>query len=245
ALGPTVTSPAGAPTGTWTFRDGATVLATLTLVNRSASPSISTLAAGSHPLTAAYGGSATFAASTSAVVTQIVNAPAAAATSTSLTSTPNPSTTGQAVTLSATVTSAAGVPTGTVTFRDGATVLSTVTLVNGSASLSTSTLARGSHPLTAAYNGSAAFAASTSAVVNQVVNNPAAGTDTVSINRAEVQVAKNQLRVEGTTTALANGTFAASVAIHNGPAVGGACTGTLIATTPVNAGTWAMRVPVQ
>src|SRR5256884_111391 len=155
-----------------TFRDGATVLGTATLVNGSASISISTLAAGSHPLTAAYGGSATFAASTSAVVTQVVNAPAAAATTSTLTSTPNPSTTGQAVTLTATVTSAAGVPTGTVTFRDGATVLGTVTLVNGSASLVTSTLAAGSHPLTAAYNGSATFAASTSAVVTQVVNAP-------------------------------------------------------------------------
>src|SRR2546426_12090278 len=88
-----------------------------------------------------YSGSATFAASTSAVVNQVVNAPAAAATSTSLTSTPNPSTTGQAVTLSATVTSAAGVPTGTGTFRDGATALATVTLVNGSASFSTPPLA--------------------------------------------------------------------------------------------------------
>src|SRR5881296_2824534 len=127
----------GVPTGTVTFRDGAAVLGTATLVNGSASISISTLAVGTHPLTAAYGGNATFAASTSAVVNQVVNAPAAAATSTSLTSTPNPSTTGQAVTLSATVTSAAGVPTGTVTFRDGATALATVTLVNGSASFST------------------------------------------------------------------------------------------------------------
>src|SRR5207247_579243 len=109
---------------------------TVTLVNGSASFSTAALAAGSHPLTAAYNGSAAFAASTSAVVTQLVNAPAAAATTTNLTSTPNPSTTGQAVTLSATVTSAAGVPTGTVTFRDGATVLGTVTLVNGSASIS-------------------------------------------------------------------------------------------------------------
>src|SRR5207245_1231245 len=83
-------------------------------------------------------------------VNQVVNAPPAAATSTSLTSTPNPSTVGQAVTLSSTVTSGAGVPTGTVTFRDGATVLGTVTLVNGSASLSISTLAAGTHPLPAA-----------------------------------------------------------------------------------------------
>src|SRR5207302_9183329 len=98
-------------------------------------------------------------------------------TSTSLTSTPNPSATGQAVTLTATVSPvppAAGVPTGTVTFRDGANSLGTVTLVNGSASLTISTLALGSHSLTSVYSGSATFGASTSPFVNQVVNAPAA-----------------------------------------------------------------------
>src|SRR3989475_781968 len=146
----TAVAPAvGVPTGTMTFRDGATVLGTATLVNGSASISISTLAAGSHPLTAAYGGSATFAASTSAVVTQVVNAPAAAARPLPWPSTPTPSAPGQAVPLRAPVASAAGVPTGTVTFRDGATVLGTVTLVNGSGSLVPSALSAGSHPLTA------------------------------------------------------------------------------------------------
>jgi len=173
------------------------------------------------------------------------------ATTTSLTSTPNPSTVGQAVTLRATVSPVApatGVPDGTVTFRDGAATLATATLVNGSASFVTSALATGSHSLTAVYSGSLDFSASTSAAVTQVVNAapapappPAAGADTVSINRAELAVAKGELRVEGTTTRLANGSFAASVEIHNGPAVGGACTGALIATTPVNAGSWAFR----
>ncbi|PYN95200.1 MAG: hypothetical protein DMD89_20015, partial [Candidatus Rokuibacteriota bacterium] len=220
-----------------------TVLGTATLVNGSASLSISTLAVGSHSLTATYGGSASFLASTSAVVTQVVNAPPAAATTTSLTSTPNPSTTGQAVTLSATVTSAAGVPTGTVTFRDGATVLGTATLVNGSASLSISTLAVGTHPLTAAYGGSATFAASTSATVNQVVNNPAAGTDTVSINRAEQVLNTGELRVEGVNTRIPGDGFAASVEIHSGGAVGTTCPGALIATAAVSAadGKWAFR----
>src|SRR5437867_10107859 len=161
------------------------------------------------------------------------------ATTTSLTSTPNPSTVGQAVTLRATVSPVApatGVPDGTVTFRDGAATLATATLVNGSASFVTSALATGSHSLTAVYSGSLDFSASTSAAVTQVVNAapapappPAAGADTVSINRAELAVAKGELRVEGTTTRLANGSFAASVEIHNGPAVGGACTGALIA----------------
>ena len=173
------------------------------------------------------------------------------ATTTTLTSTPNPSTVGQAVTLTATVrpvAPATGVPTGTVTFRDGAATIGTATLgATGSASISVSTLAAGSHSLTAAYGGSLDFLASTSAAVTQVVNAaapappPAGATDTVTINRAELAVAKGELRVEGTTTRLANGSFAARVEIHNGPAVGGACTGALIATTPVNAGSWAFR----
>src|SRR5437867_1294825 len=131
-----------------------------------------------------------------------------AATSTSLASTPNPSTTGQAVTLRATVSPAppaTGGPTGTVTFRDGAATIagSPVTLVNGVATLVTSALATGSHSLTAVYSGDDDFLASTSAAVTQVVNAapapappPAAGADTVSIGRAER--AGTQLRVEGT-----------------------------------------------
>src|SRR3989454_575874 len=173
------------------------------------------------------------------------------ATTTSLTSTPNPSIVGQAVTLTATVTPAVAdalVPGGTVAFRDGATVIGTATLVNGRATLVTSALAVGTHSLTVAYSGDLDFSASTSAAVTQTVNAaapapppPAAGTDTVSINRAELVVGTGELRVEGTTTRLANGSFAASVEIHDGPAVGGACTGALIATTPVNAGSWAFR----
>src|SRR5262249_31064812 len=183
----------------------------------------------SHSLTAAYGGSAAFASSTSAVVTHVVgNARAAAATSTSLSSTPNPSTFGQAVNLSSTVTSAAGVPAGTVTFRDGATVLGTVTLANSSASLSVSRPA-GTHPVTATYNGSATFASSTSPTVNQVVN----VADTVTITRAEQLLNTGELRANGVNHRIPGGGFAASVEIHSGAAVGGTCPGALIGTTSV------------
>src|SRR5207249_296790 len=171
----------GVPTGTVTFRDGATALATVTLVNGSASLTASTLTSGSHFRSAVYSGSANFAASTSPVVTQVVNV---GNSTTSLTSTPNPSNVGQAVTLSATVSPVApatGVPTGTVTFRDGATSLGVVTLVNGSASLTVSTLTAGSHPLTAVYSGSATLAPSTSAVVTQIVNAPAAAATSTTL----------------------------------------------------------------
>jgi hypothetical protein len=59
------------------------------------------------------------AGSTSPVLTQTVNK---VGTNTALTSSPNPSAVGQAVTFTATVTSASGggTPIGTVTFMDGA-----------------------------------------------------------------------------------------------------------------------------
>src|SRR5207247_1172017 len=124
---------------------------------------------------------ATFAASTSAVRTQTVNA---GNSSTSLTSSPNPSTVGQTVTLSSTVSAAAratGAPTGTVTFRDGATSLGVVPLVKGSASLSISTPAAGSHPLTPAYTRNASFAASTAATAAESAHAAAAAASSTSL----------------------------------------------------------------
>src|SRR5881628_2849867 len=173
------------PTGTVTFKDGATTLGTVTLVNGSASLVTAALAVGSHSLTASYNGDLEFATSTSAVRTHTVNL---GQTTTTLTSTPNPSGSGQAVTLTSTVTAVApavGIPTGTVTFRDGATILATVTLVNGSASFVTSTLSGGSHPLSATYSGSATFAASTSPTVTHVVNAPAPAATTTSLNSSQ------------------------------------------------------------
>lgn len=68
-----VTSASGTPTGTVTFSDGATVLATEDLVDGSASLSTSALTAGTHALTAAYNGDGAIAPSTSGPFTQTVN----------------------------------------------------------------------------------------------------------------------------------------------------------------------------
>ena len=94
------------------------------------------------------------------------------ATSTGLVAAPNPSIVGQAVTFSATVTpaSGAGTPTGTVSFREGATTLGTATLSGGSATFTTSSLPAGSHTVTAVYSGDAGFTGSTSPAVSQTVN---------------------------------------------------------------------------
>jgi hypothetical protein len=80
------------------------------------------------------------------------------------------------VTLTATVTSGGGTPTGSVTFMEGATILGMGTLdVNGVATFSTSTLALGDHTLTAEYAGAAGFLASTSAPVTLTVGKAVAG----------------------------------------------------------------------
>jgi len=66
-------------------------------------------------------------------------------------------------TLTATVSSTASVPTGSVNFLDGTTLLSTVPLTNGVAVLSTASLAIGSHSITALYSGDTNFVTVTSA----------------------------------------------------------------------------------
>ena len=71
-----VTSNAGAPSGQVTFKDGATALGSAALSFGTATFNASGLAAGSHKLTAAYGGGANFAASVSATVTESVDAAA-------------------------------------------------------------------------------------------------------------------------------------------------------------------------
>jgi uncharacterized repeat protein (TIGR01451 family) len=110
-----------------------------------------------------------------------------ASTSTSLTSSANPSQFGQSVTFTATVTSAAGTPTGTVNFKEGATTLGSGTLnASGVATFTTSTLTLGNHSITAEYVASTNFNASTSAPVTQVVNKANSSTSlTSSVNPSQ------------------------------------------------------------
>jgi hypothetical protein len=137
-----------------------------------ASLSTAALSAGSHAITAAYGGDSTYAPSTSPVLTQTVSA-SAIATMTSLATMPNPSSYGQSIILTAGVSPSAGTgtPTGSITFMDGATVLGSSALdASGLATFSTSGLSIGTHSLTAQYSGDGVFSGSTSSAVLQVVN---------------------------------------------------------------------------
>jgi uncharacterized repeat protein (TIGR01451 family) len=86
-----------------------------------------------------------------------------ATTTTAVTSSANPSSLNQSVTFTATVSSTAGVPTGTVQFKDGGVNLGSPQPLDGSgvATFSTSSLAAGVHTITADYSGDSNFLAST------------------------------------------------------------------------------------
>lgn len=73
------------------------------------------------------------------------------------------------ITFSATVSSSAGSPSGTVTFYDGSTQLNQATLISGLATYATSSLALGAHTITAVYSGDNNFVNVTSSEVTESI----------------------------------------------------------------------------
>jgi unsaturated chondroitin disaccharide hydrolase len=168
----------GAPTGTITFKDGAATLGTVALAGSTASFTTTTLAAQSHSIVATYNGDTHFASSNSPILTETITK---AATSVVLTSSPYASRYGQPVAFYAAVKSAtSGTPTGTVTFKDGSTIIGTGTLNLGHAKITTLKLTVGTHSITAVYTGSANFTASTSPVLTFVTSKAATSTTLAS-----------------------------------------------------------------
>jgi hypothetical protein len=163
----------GVPPGLIALSDGAVTLANLTPdANGIATFSTSSLAAGTHYISASYRGSTTYLSATASVTQQVVNG---YTTDTSITSSLNPANSGQTVTFTATVKSTRGVPTGSVTFSDGSTTLAAQTLNNGVAIYSTNSLSAGSHTITAAYGAGGTFAGSTGSLT-EVINGLASTT---------------------------------------------------------------------
>jgi Bacterial Ig-like domain (group 3)/Periplasmic copper-binding protein (NosD) len=170
-----VTAPTyqGTPTGTVTFIiDGqAQTPVPLAMVGSSdeAQFTSSTLAAGTHTVTASYSGDTKVSSSAGSLPTQTVTAPVRGllATTTTLTSSLDPSTVGQPVTFTAVVSpgAAAGTPTGTVTFTIDGKAEAPVPLTHDKsgaahASFQISTLSAGKHTVTASYSGDSTDAAS-------------------------------------------------------------------------------------
>ncbi len=166
----------GTPTGTVSFSDGGSPIATCQGLALPATPPLQVTCSqaydttASHTITATYGGDANFISSTGSQPESV----APVSTTTSVVASPLTSTYGQSVTLTATVapTTGASDPTGTVTFADNATTLGSSTLSTSggvtTASMLLTTLAVGSDPVTASFDGGADFLASSSATTAPV-----------------------------------------------------------------------------
>jgi Bacterial Ig-like domain (group 3)/FG-GAP-like repeat len=132
-----------------------------------ASFTTSSLTAAKYTIKATYAGDVNFVPSSGAV-SQVVQP---YSTTTALSSSLNPSAYKQAVTFTATVTSAGpDTPTGKVVFKDGTSQIGTVTLTAGVAMVTKSNLAVGTHSITAHYEGDGESGESTSPILSQVVN---------------------------------------------------------------------------
>ena len=157
-----ITGPDTTPTGTVTFMNGSTTLGTGTLTGGVATVTFTgstSLPVGTYSVTAVYSGDTNFTTLTSSAMPYVVTQASTSVLTTTLTSSLNPSIYGDQVTYSATVLSSVGVmPTGTVTFVDGATTLGTGTLdANGKTSIVVPLLTAGSHTITATYGGNSNY----------------------------------------------------------------------------------------
>jgi hypothetical protein len=206
----TASVPAGA-TGTITFRDGATILGTGAVTGAGvAMLSVSTLAIGTHPITASYGGDSSYNTAVSAALSQVIGK-----LPTTITLSVNSGTAliNSPVTFTAVVSSTVPTPTGTVTFLEGTTVLGSVALstngnvvglqLSGTAALAISTLVGGSHQITAVYSGDTSFLTSTSAPVTVLVHdftNKNTGAASAELFPGDSATYKFTLAPVGTTT---------------------------------------------
>ena len=136
-------------------------------------------------------------------------------TTTTISSSLNPSTYWQAVTFTATVSSADGPPPDgeTVTFIDGKTTLGTGTLSGGTATFTISTLTPTNNNMKAQYPGDSNFAGSTSKVLDQVVD--LASTTTTLASSQNPSNVGQPVTFTATVTPEYGGTVTGSVVFYN------------------------------
>jgi hypothetical protein len=170
---------AGHPSGTVEFKDGSADIAgcsaqPVSATTATATCTTSALSVATHSITATYSGDPNFTGSTSSALTQTVNK---ATTGTTLGSAAPAVTAGQPVTVTAAVAAVApgaGLPTGSVSFKDGVTTLGSASLSTSggvsTASVSTKGLGAGAHAITASYGGDGHFLASSAVTLTQYIN---------------------------------------------------------------------------
>ncbi|HET9720569.1 MAG TPA: Ig-like domain-containing protein [Solirubrobacteraceae bacterium] len=164
----TVTGSGPTPTGSVTFKDAGTAISScgtggvVTLSSGAAICTVSYPATGSHAITAAYSGDATYGATAGNTLSETVGQGTPTDT---VTASASPGYVNGSVTYTATVTGPGATPTGSVTFKDGGTTISTcgtsgvVALSGGVATCSVTYAATGSHAITAGYGGDANYLA--------------------------------------------------------------------------------------
>ncbi|MBM4791730.1 Ig-like domain repeat protein [Streptomyces sioyaensis] len=198
---------AGTPTGTVTFSFGdgtPTTTATLSGGTATTTHTYTGTSGSPYTLTATYNGDPNY-TSSSGTDPQTVNK---AATTTALASSPDPTVVGQTVTLTAAVSAlapGAGTPTGTVTFSFGdGTPTTTATLSGGTATTThTYTGTSGSpYTLTATYNGSTNFTASSGSDTQTVSK---AATTTTVTSAPDPSAAGQTVTLTAAVSALAPG----------------------------------------
>ncbi len=213
----------GVLSGTVTFSEGLIHLGTSPIDGSGhAAFNVSTLSTGSHSIVASYSGNTNYAASTSAIMVEVVQS---TATTTTLTSAMTTTLSGQAAVFTIAVNSATGIPSGNVMIDDGAVSIGQVQVnAQGVATFSLATLGVGTHSLTAAYVGNGNYNPSTSSALQH-----------------SVVLATSSLTLAGPSAAVnAGSTFVAmSTLSSNGVAPTGVLTlrngGTTIATQSVTA----------
>ncbi len=129
---------------------------------------MSSLDVGAHAIVAKYSGATNYATSTASALNEQVQQ---TATTVTLTSSAASVLAGKPVTLTSAVTSSTGVPTGSITFNDGATVLGTALLsAQGGATLTISSLPVGANSISATYSGDGNYTSNTSAPLTESVS---------------------------------------------------------------------------
>src|SRR6266436_9035989 len=216
----------GAPTGTVTFLDDTNRLGTAPLVNGSATLDAVLSGVRNHNISALYSGDAVFLASSDIIAVQVMALP----TMLNLVAPAN-AVPGSAVTLTATINSTGGTPTGEIAFQEGNASLGSAPLDGaGVATLRINTLAAGAHSLTASYAGDGKFGSSTSAAVSINIENK-------DFSLAATPSSANVIAGQSTQFLLAvtpAGGFADNVTFSCSPVTGITCTFNPAMVTPGN-----------
>ena len=194
--------------GTVTFLDGTTTIGTATidpntatLDHATATLTLSTLAVGSHSLTASYAGTANDMASTSPAIPQVIRV---ATTTLALTTSANPVPSGAPLTLTANATSTGGTPSGAIAFFAGTTQIGTAQLNGQGVAVLQLTSAQwlpATYALTASYAGDAADSPASSQPVAEVMTLASASVALAS----SLNPAGQGAQVVFTATATSNG----------------------------------------